>query len=64
MNPIAWLIHGGGPCYIENSPLICSISQWTGAYMIGTSVMKEFELKHRGDWRGCTGCLGACTYLG
>ena len=26
---------------IETSPLICRANQWTGYYMIGTSVMKE-----------------------
>ena len=28
---------------IETSPLICSANQWTGFYMIGTSVMKELR---------------------
>ena len=27
--------------YIETSPLICSANQWTGSYIIGTSVMEE-----------------------
>ena len=26
---------------METSPLICSPNQWTGFYMIGTSVMKN-----------------------
>ena len=26
--------------YIETSPLICKANQWTGFYMIGTSIMK------------------------
>ena len=30
---------------METSPLICSANQWTGFYMIGTSVMKELKLK-------------------
>ena len=31
----------GGPNHIETSQLICSANQWTGFYMIETSVMKE-----------------------
>ena len=27
--------------HIQNSPLICFASQWTGFYMIGNSVIKE-----------------------
>ena len=30
-----------GPYHIETSPLICKANQWTGFYMIRTSVMKE-----------------------
>ena len=26
---------------VETSPLICRANQWTGFYMIGTSIMKE-----------------------
>ena len=33
--------HGGGPCHIETSPLICWANQWTGFYMVGITVMKE-----------------------
>ena len=33
----------GSPYHIETSPLICSANQWTGFYMIGTSVMKELN---------------------
>ena len=33
-----------GPCHIETSPLICRANQWTGFYMIRTSVMKELML--------------------
>ena len=29
------------PYHIQNSPLICSANQWTGFYLIGTSVMEE-----------------------
>ena len=29
---IRYLFHGGGPCHIETSPLICYTSQWTGFY--------------------------------
>ena len=35
------LFHDGGPYHIETSPLIRNANQWTGFYMIGTSVMKE-----------------------
>ena len=28
-------------CGIETSPLICSVNQWTGFCIIGTSVMKD-----------------------
>ena len=37
------LFHDGGPYHIEISPLICRANQWTGFYMIGTSVMKELN---------------------
>ena len=37
------LFHDGGPYYIENSQLICSVDQWTGYYMIGTTVIKELR---------------------
>ena len=36
------LFHGEGLYHIETSPLICKSNQWTGLYMIGISVMKEF----------------------
>ena len=36
------VLHDEGPYRIETSPLICSTNQWTGFYMVGTSVMKEF----------------------
>ena len=32
-----------GPYHIVTSPLICRENQWTGFYMIGTSVMKELS---------------------
>ena len=35
--------HDGGRYHIETSPLICSTNQWTGFYMITTSVMKELK---------------------
>ena len=35
------LFHDGGSCRIETSPLICSVNQWTGFCIIGTSVMKD-----------------------
>ena len=37
------LFHEGGPYDIEISPLICYAKQWTGFYMIWTSVMKELN---------------------
>ena len=33
----------GGRYHIETSPLICKANQWTGFYMITTSVMKELN---------------------
>ena len=33
----------GGPYHVETSLLICSANQWSGFYMIGTSVMKELN---------------------
>ena len=36
-------LHDGGLYDIETSSLICSANQWTGVYMIETSVMKELE---------------------
>ena len=39
------LFHFGGLYHIETSPLICRANQWTGFYMIGISVIKEFKLK-------------------
>ena len=30
------------PLHIETSPFICSANKWTGFYMIGSSVIKEF----------------------
>ena len=38
------LIHERGPYHIETIPFICSVNEWTGFFMIGTSVMEE--LKH------------------
>ena len=35
-----YLFHDGGPYHIETSSLTCTANQWTGFYMIGTSVMK------------------------
>ena len=37
------LFHDKGPYHIETSPWICSASQWTGFYMVETSVMKELK---------------------
>ena len=38
------LFYDGGPYHIETSPLICTANQWTGLYMVGTSVMKELNV--------------------
>ena len=38
--------HDGGPYHIETSPLIYKANQWTGFYIIGTSVMKELNSNH------------------
>ena len=38
------LFDDGGP-YIENSPLICSANQRTGFCVVGTSVMKELNVR-------------------
>ena len=35
---------GRNPYHIETIPLICSATQWTGFYMIRTSVLKELKL--------------------
>ena len=37
------IFHDGDLCHIETSPLIFRGNQWTGFYMIGTSVMKELN---------------------
>ena len=37
----AELFHDGGHHHIETSSLICYANQWTGVYMIETSVIKE-----------------------
>ena len=35
------LFYDGDPYHTETSPMNCSANQWTGFYLIGTSVMKE-----------------------
>ena len=37
------LFHDECSYYIETNPLISRVNQWTGFYMIGTSVMKELR---------------------
>ena len=37
------LFHDGGSYHIETSPLICSAYQWTGFFMIWTSVMNKLK---------------------
>ena len=36
--------------HVETSPLICRVNQWTGSYMIGTS-MKELNCGLTLSWR-------------
>ena len=38
------LFHDGGPSNIETSPLIFGVNQWTGFYVLGTSVMNELTV--------------------
>ena len=38
------LFDDGDPYHIETSPFIYSANQWTGFYMIGTSVIKELNI--------------------
>ena len=40
---ISNLFHNGRPCHKETTPLITRANQWTGFYMVGTSVMKELS---------------------
>ena len=40
---IPYLFHDGEAYHIETSPLIFSANQWTGFYMIETSVRKELK---------------------
>ena len=42
-----YLFHDGGPYHIKTSPFICRANQWTGFYVIGTSVMKELNYVQR-----------------
>ena len=39
----ATCFHDGSPYYVETSTLICRANQWTGFYIIGTSVIKEWK---------------------
>ena len=40
---LALLIHDGGPYHKGTRPLIYRANQWTGFFMMGTSVMKELK---------------------
>ena len=42
----AKLFHDGVRYHIETSPLICRANQWTGFYMITTSVMKKLNTEY------------------
>ena len=39
------LLHDGSPYHTETSPVICFANQWTGFYVIGTTVMKALKTK-------------------
>ena len=41
------LFHGEGPYYIETSPLISCVNQWTAFSMIGTSIITELIGSYR-----------------
>ena len=41
---VDWLFYDEGRYHIGTSPLICRVNQWTGFFMIGTSVMKELTI--------------------
>ena len=43
MWPVIKLFYDGSPCHTETSPLICFENQWTGFYMIGSSVIKHLS---------------------
>ena len=45
INRIFLTLSWRSPYHIETSPLICSANQWTGFYMIWTSIMKELSKK-------------------
>ena len=45
--PFIQLFRDGGPYHIETSPLVCKANQWTGFYIIGTSVLKELNTEHQ-----------------
>ena len=34
----------GGPYHIADGLFICRANQWTGFYMVGTSVMKDLKI--------------------
>ena len=38
------IFHDGSSYHVETSPLICSVNQWTGFYMIGNLIKKELIL--------------------
>ena len=68
-----YLFHDGGPYHIETSPLICIANEWTGFYMIGTTIMKEltnftktFHLRCLTEivWQneGDKSCSSRCTW--
>ena len=44
------LFHDGRPYHIGTSPLVCRTNQWTGFYMIWTSVMKDLNNSSKLDF--------------
>ena len=43
MDSTGLTFYDGGPYHIETSPLISRANQWTGFYMIGSSIMKKLR---------------------
>ena len=37
------LFHAGAPYHMETGPLLYRANQWTGLYIIGTSIIKELR---------------------
>ena len=48
--------HDGGSYYIETCPLICSVNQWSGFYLIEPSVKREWIKVNNKDTRPTSHC--------